>query len=596
MANKWDSANKNAGVTLSNGDLTMSFTGASKGAVQSVDVADSGKIYLEYLIEGTDTGSMAVGLCATSFPTTTTSDITNPGAFFHATLRVNPAGTMRAYWRTVSLQNLDTLLGPAADGDVVGIAFDLTTGEWWCALNDVWYGDPGAGTGEVHAETPSAVYAIADTAQLSGREITVRFQPGEWTYNAPTGFGAWPNPPPQATEGGGELVLDAEGTGWAAKQISAEGDLALDVDGTGWAAKQVNADSELTLDASGTLARALGVSGGLDLVLDVDGQVAVAGVFVGDLVLPGLQSTGSGLAGSIAHGDLQLPALQAVGYSPGQAAIELPALQIDAQGAMGGLITAALQLPALGITTSGNVTGLAEGALVLPTLTLVARGVAGSIGGGSLVLPFLRSNLFGYGGSLGSSSLVLPALALRSTGLVGNLGSAQLTLPMLRLLAELGLPALSEEYWLLNTEVLAHSKVTGWSFTSFGELNGRTYGGGASGLHVLEGADDDGTDIAARFEGKLTDFGSEYLKAAHNLYVGYDTDGALEVTVTVDGGTTYTYSVSRDLLSAGQRGARAPIGKGLRSRYWQFGLRNVEGADFSIDSYGVTLKNHKRKS
>ena len=43
------------------------------------------------------------------------------------------------------------------------------------------------------------------------------------------------------------------------------------------------------------------------------------------------------------------------------------------------------------------------------------------------------------------------------------------------------------------------------------------------------------------------------------------------------------YKATQNKVSEAPEGSYMPVGQGLKSRYWQFELTNVDGGDFEID-------------
>lgn len=140
--------------------------------------------------------------------------------------------------------------------------------------------------------------------------------------------------------------------------------------------------------------------------------------------------------------------------------------------------------------------------------------------------------------------------------------------------------------WVMNAEGSNPiSEYTNYPFNSFCELGGQYYGASENGLYLLEGPDDVGTAIDASVLSRMIDFNSTKMKRVPTAYVGYTTDGNMVLRVrAVSGG-----ELREHWFTATHRNAEAPreqviqLGRGIRSRYWQFELANVDGADFELD-------------
>ena len=142
--------------------------------------------------------------------------------------------------------------------------------------------------------------------------------------------------------------------------------------------------------------------------------------------------------------------------------------------------------------------------------------------------------------------------------------------------------------WVMNTDgERPLSEYQGFNFNSFAEIGGRYYGAADDGLYLLEGTDDAGTPIDASIKTMMIDFGSAQQKRVQAAYLGYTASGKLLLKVrAVDGGELKEYWYeAQDLSAQAPREQMVRIGRGLRSRYWQFELVNVDGADFELDAF-----------
>lgn len=144
----------------------------------------------------------------------------------------------------------------------------------------------------------------------------------------------------------------------------------------------------------------------------------------------------------------------------------------------------------------------------------------------------------------------------------------------------------SDEYvgWVLNEG--AASEYRNYPFNGFAAFDGKYYGTAADGLYLLEGDDDQGVPIEASIKTALMDFGTGVLKRIPDVYVAFVGSDKLVLKVITPGQrgeqveTIYTSTVPE---GAALHNGRIRIGQGLKSRYWQFELTNVDGADFEID-------------
>ena len=105
---------------------------------------------------------------------------------------------------------------------------------------------------------------------------------------------------------------------------------------------------------------------------------------------------------------------------------------------------------------------------------------------------------------------------------------------------------------------------------------------GKDGIFTLDDAEDDaGVTIDSIVELPLTDLGISYQKRLRSIYVGYETEGSLKITVSDDEGNERDYMLAA--TSDNQHGGKVCIGRDGKGRYWQLRIENVNGCDFSLD-------------
>jgi hypothetical protein len=137
--------------------------------------------------------------------------------------------------------------------------------------------------------------------------------------------------------------------------------------------------------------------------------------------------------------------------------------------------------------------------------------------------------------------------------------------------------------YVINANTFAVTKYRNFNFNSFAHLEGIYYGMNDDGIYELDGSDDNGTAIDATITLGKKDFDSKQLKTMPMVYLGVHTTGDLILKVITDSGAERFYKM-REQTSGDMKTTRIQLGKGLRSRYWQFELTNVNGADLTLDS------------
>jgi hypothetical protein len=233
------------------------------------------------------------------------------------------------------------------------------------------------------------------------------------------------------------------------------------------------------------------------------------------------------------------------------------------------------------LNVSGTVGSVAKVALTLRGIALAAEGATGTIGSVRLVLPVPVFDAQGYQQGIGRVSLTLPMLILQATGQVSNVVSGTPDGNVF--------PAIT-----MNTETGALSNYTNWPFNSLAQFNGAYLGASAEGLFVLTGDTDNNTFIQAAARVGITDFGTSYLKRIDRSYVGYRTDGDLVLRVFTDEVNVRDYLITQ-YGKSGLHGNHTRIGKGLAARYWQFEIRNQNGAQFQLNALELKPTHLRRR-
>lgn len=142
--------------------------------------------------------------------------------------------------------------------------------------------------------------------------------------------------------------------------------------------------------------------------------------------------------------------------------------------------------------------------------------------------------------------------------------------------------------WVMNTETKALTRYTNYPFNSFMRVGGKVYGVTDGSLRRLGGDTDDGEPIRATIRRGLSDLGERVFKRTPSFILGYSSSGDMRIKAVIVGEDgqreAHVYRLTPQ-PSANPRNARAKLGRGLRSVYWDFVLENVDGADFTADVF-----------
>jgi hypothetical protein len=298
--------------------------------------------------------------------------------------------------------------------------------------------------------------------------------------------------------------------------------------------------------------------------------------------------------------DITMPALEGTGTANAGADITLPAVAVAAEMVAGTGTTASIKLPNLSVAATMTIPAVGTAELELPAMRSEGTWIRGAVMDGVAVLRPVQAVGTMTVPEQATAELTMPALEATGTLVVDADYTADIGLPALKAAGVLAnAVTTTNEGWVLNTKLQLHTKYPDYPFNAFAQLGASVYGGDSTGLYRLAGDDDDGTAIAASFLSGADDFQSERLKAENVVYVGYESDGVVELLVGVDDsdGFDYVYTVDRDLgTPTNLRPARVALGRGLKSRYWKHGIRNVAGAYFKVSELSHGVSKMKRKS
>ena len=215
-------------------------------------------------------------------------------------------------------------------------------------------------------------------------------------------------------------------------------------------------------------------------------------------------------------------------------------------------------------------------------------------------LPALEANgFFLVPQEMAGTAITLPVIDIGPLSLIapGSIITGSAILPIQRLdIVLVNAATLIATVWAMNTETLETTNYLNFDFVSLVSFADQPYGVTAGGIFLLEGDDDDGTNIDARVLTGISDRGNENLTEVAHSYMQYD-GGAMMFQLFPDGQQRLReYRFERRSNSSGVIHARAKGSRGLRSRAWQMGLRNLGGDDFTLDKLGLLLRQLTRNT
>lgn len=147
--------------------------------------------------------------------------------------------------------------------------------------------------------------------------------------------------------------------------------------------------------------------------------------------------------------------------------------------------------------------------------------------------------------------------------------------------------------FVINTETKGISEYNNYNFNSMSENLGAT----STGIYSLIGDNDAGVPIDALIKTGLMDFGNSREKQVPYAYIGLNKEGEMLLKTIVDYKGTRKerwYAVNPKAVSSTDT-VRIKMGKGVKSRFWQFELSNKNGQDFELDSIEMIALTLKRR-
>lgn len=410
-------------------------------------------------------------------------------------------------------------------------------------------------------------------------------------------------------DGALDLLLDVTATAdYPGEFGDSVNDLAIQVDGAG-VNNAKHGDGQLFMVFDHITAAESGDDGGSAPlpVLQTNGVIVSSFPLIGSARIPQLQVVATIDNSSVISGNVRLPQLQTQGEIDGDMDVDLPLLQVEGVMVPGRVYftdSLGLRIPVLQVVGAGVSQQLSGGSIILPKLRVQGSILPGSVitenpDAGGLVLPQLQVEGFLFVPNEGTGSVLLPALDIDPLSFIaaGSIGGGSVTLPFVQVEGIIvnGV-ALTGTVWVMNTETFETTNYLNFDFDSLVSFNEQPYGVTSSGIFLLEGDDDDGTDINARILTGISDRGDENLSEVAQLYLQYEGQSVILQLLPDGQQKIREYEIVRRSNSSGLIHARAKGSRGLRSRSWQMGFRNLSGGDFTFDKMGLLIRQLTRKT
>jgi len=174
----------NGGVTLSNGNLTITGAGSVFKIARSTLGLSTGKWYCEFVITAEGAPSR-IDFGLLGFPATLSGslgDTSNGYTVYESSSSI--------YKYNNSTSTLLVSSGSLDVNDVQMLAYDADAGKLWFGKNGTWFasGDPVAGTNQVFSSVSGQPYFVAVQAYNSSDVGQINFGQRPFAYTPPSGF------------------------------------------------------------------------------------------------------------------------------------------------------------------------------------------------------------------------------------------------------------------------------------------------------------------------------------------------------------------------------------------------------------------------
>jgi hypothetical protein len=245
-------------------------------------------------------------------------------------------------------------------------------------------------------------------------------------------------------------------------------------------------------------------------------------------------------------------------------------------------VVATAPIPALDATLLNPAIITAANSAAMPQLA--AAMATGNILAAALAARAPRLDAQILTGEVATAALTVVAPIMSAAGYPAYIITFAGAAPAPYLEATLG-ATLAENYrtWVLNTRKMAISEYSGFEFNSYTVFQGKIIAAGPAGVVEL-GVQD--TDNAAPINATITtgqdSFGSSVHKRVPRIYTSGKMDGDMRFSATTTEGGARVYELPYNGVTGVQQ-RRVGVGKGAKSRMWQFTITNAKGADFDLN-------------
>jgi hypothetical protein len=291
--------------------------------------------------------------------------------------------------------------------------------------------------------------------------------------------------------------------------------------------------------------------------------------------------------------NITLPKLQFVAYGGALLNIRLPKILFSAHGTNNNLGVLNIILPRLRFLGNLIQEQLVQLQVILPKLQFSAGGINSGIAQLNITLPKLTFEANHFTGSIAQLNISLPLIGFKASAYWQGINALNIPLP--KILFSAIMRSKETVTLVLNMKNFALTEYdNSYNYNSLFNFNGQMVGVRRDGIYELTGDDDNGAMIAWDFKTGKIDTEDGLQHKMRYAWLSYRPSGDLILTV-YDGENEYEYDV--ESYKQIDNAVRIKVGKGIRNRFLQFGLRNVSNEKIFLDRlrlFADPIKEKKR--
>jgi hypothetical protein len=149
--------------------------------------------------------------------------------------------------------------------------------------------------------------------------------------------------------------------------------------------------------------------------------------------------------------------------------------------------------------------------------------------------------------------------------------------------------------WVVNEQTKQHGKYLNWLVNSFAEIEDAQFVATPDGIFELTGTDDAGTDIDAQIFWPPSKLGTDSQKRTDQAFLRVRAGGDLAFIAITDEVEKRIYGQDMTGFPENMYQKRVLLTRGLQGAFWQFGVKNVDGAALELADVEVDVVRLSRR-